>query len=1266
MSKLTHSFSGLAHSRYWVWGLAFSALLLCMALAAFHVYHQHQITLSSQHSTTDLATNNGDLSFYLALFVVFALLIIIFTMAWFFELSRATSGKTIAERETHFRELAETISEVFWLTDISKGKMLYISPGYERIWGRPCDSLYDNPAAWLEPIHPEDRPALMQALPDQARGNYQREYRIIRPDGNIRWIEDRAFPIRDANGKVYRIAGLATDITHRKQIEKRLRQQESQLRQAARIARLGSWSLDIRTNKVSMDDEVCKILELPPNSSMPLLKGLDMYPPRWRKVIVDAINRCLDAGVPYDEELQITTAGGRYLWIRTLGEAIRDQQGKIIRLEGSFQDITEQKHAATLLAQGGQRLQQLANALPIIIWSATSDGTIDYVNNRFSEYTGVEQTRITNQHEWLQVVHQDDRLLAGDAWQKAMQHNDLYLTEFRLRQANGDYRWHLARAVPVFNSQHEVVRWYGSAIDIHDTKTNEEKAQAIADRLTVTLESITDAFVTMDTDWNFTYINQEAEQILHRTRAELVGKSMWQEFPQTTASDFEYQYKKAMSTGEKTSFEAYYAPLGRWFSVNAYPSSEGLAVYFQDITSRRENEQQLRLMEACIAHMNDMVVITNAPQHDDAGLEILFVNPAFEKLMGYTLDEVINKPPPFLRDENAQQIELDKVRNALKNRQAIRAELTNSTKSGDQLQVEMDLVPIADDTGNHTHWIAVERNITERKRITELEQAHQLAELASKTKSNFLAAMSHEIRTPINGVIGMIDVLQQTQLRAYQTEMVDIIRDSAMSLLNIIEDILDFSKIEAGRLELESIPFSPTLTLKKVMQLMEPAAAHSNVKLTTHIDNCLPDIVCGDEQRLRQILLNLLSNAIKFSSKRKPQGAVNITARLVEKTVTDAEFEISVKDNGIGLSKESQARLFKPFVQADASTNRHFGGTGLGLSITHGLIKLMHGSVQLVSELDKGAEFTVRLRMPLETNTAITPPIKSAPAEPEQTVALLDKTVPILVVEDNTTNQKVIVYQLELLGYHTDIASNGAEALEKWRSANYSLILTDLHMPELDGYELVAKIRAEETLHNTHIPIIALTANALRGEAERCLALGMDDYLTKPITLSALALSLVKCLQAEARAIGNNNHEAEISNERNTIQINEKLIEKDKNDGEDMEDVINLKILSQLIGDEQPIINDFLRDFLQSAEKLAQKITAAYTQQNWTQLSAHAHTLKSSARTVGALTLGDICQAIENHAKQQALDSLAQELAHFTAEFEAVVQFLTQHLNTHE
>lgn len=1234
MSKPKQSSHSPAYLRYWIWGLSISAFAICTFLVALHTYQKQQGVLSSTSSATFITTNNYELMFYVTLGVALILLGIIFIMTWFFELSLLTTEKSHQDRETHFKELAETISEVFWLTDIDKGIMLYISPGYERIWGRSCELLYENPAAWLEPIHPDDKLSLIKALPEQALGHYRQEYRIIRPDGNIRWIEDRAFPIRDENGKVYRIAGLATDITHRKQIENRLQQQESQLRQAARIARLGSWSLDTRTNKISLDDEVCKILELPPNSSIPLLKLLDMYPARWRKVITEAINRCLEDCTPYDEELQITTAGGRYLWIRTLGEAIIDQQKKIVRLEGSFQDITEQKHTATLLAQGGQRLQQLANALPIIIWSATSDGAIDYVNNRFSEYTGINQAKIINQREWLQVIHKDDQLLAGNNWRRATQNNDLYLTEFRLRQADGNYRWHLARAVPVFNSQHEVVRWYGSAIDIHDTKTNEEKAQALADRLTVTLESITDAFVTMDTEWKFTYINQEAEQLLHRSRKELLGKTMWEEFPQTTNSEFEFQYKKAVTTAEKVSFEAYYAPLTRWFSVNAYPSSEGLAVYFQDITIRRENEQQLRLMETCIAHMNDMVIITNAASPEESGPQILFVNPAFEKIMGYTLNEVINKTPRLLRGKNTQHTELDKVRSALKNHHAVRAELTNSTKSGDQVYVEMDLVPITDNAGNYTHWVAVERNITERKRITELEQAHKLAELASQAKSDFLAAMSHEIRTPINGVIGMIDVLQQTQLRGYQSEMVDIIRDSAMSLLNIIEDILDFSKIEAGRLELEHLPFSPVNTFKKIVQLMDPVAINSNVILRTEINNNLPEVLRGDEQRLRQILLNLISNAIKFSSKRKPHGTVSITIGLIQKTEEEVELEIRVKDNGIGLNKEDQARLFKPFVQADASTNRHFGGTGLGLSITHGLIKLMHGSIHLISELDQGAEFIVRLRLLPENQGEINSlpfPISTHP-EQLQDLAFIEKNQTVLVVEDNSTNQKVIVYQLELLGYHIDVASNGMEALEKWRNNQYSLILTDLHMPELDGYELVKKIRAEETLQNSHIPIIALTANALRGEAERCVALGMDDYLTKPITLKALARSLTRCLQGKAGA---------------TLSV----------------ECVDINVLISLVGEDKHIINDFLTDFLQSATQLEQKIKTAYEQQDWPQLSANAHTLKSSARAIGAIILGKTCNLIETHAKTQEVASLTKEIQLFAIEFDEVKRFLINRLS---
>jgi PAS domain S-box-containing protein len=1229
-----------------MWLLAAGALLLCLFLTAFHM---HQEFYEKQLS------DNYRLSFYWSLGVVVAMLAIVFLMLWLTEVSRVDIDKSIAERESHFKQLAEAIGEVFWLADASKAKILYISPGYETIWGRSCESLYENAAAWLEPIHPDDRAALLKALPDQVRGSYCCEYRIIRPDGSVRWIEDRAFPIRDESGAVHRIAGLATDITHRKHIEQRLRQHENQLRQAARIARLGSWSWELRSNKIVMDSEVCKILELPPNTTMSLQKGLDMYPPRWRKVIAAAFDNCLEHGTAYDEELQIMTAGGRYLWVRTRGEAIRDDQGRIARLEGSFQDITEQKHTANLLAQGGQRLQQLANALPIIIWSATSDGIIDYVNDRFSEYTGVAPSQIGTQEDWLSVIHQDDQWLAGNAWQNATLQRSLYLTEFRLRDATGNYRWHLARAVPVFNAQHEIVRWYGSAIDIHDTKTNEEKAQALADRLTVTLESITDAFVTMDTEWRFTYINQEAEQILHRSRAELLGQTMWQAFPQTINSDFEFHYKKAVTTGEKASFEAYYAPLKKWFSVNAYPSSEGLAVYFQDITLRRENEQQLRLMEACIAHMNDMVIITNAPRNDTEWPEILFVNAAFEKVMGYKQADVLHKNPRFLRAQHSSQEQLDKVRQALKTWQPVRAELTNSTKSGESVQVEMDLVPIADDSGKYTHWVAVERNITERKRIVELEQAHQLAELASQAKSNFLAAMSHEIRTPINGVIGMVEVLQQTHLRAYQTEMVDIIRDSAMSLLNIIEDILDFSKIESGRLELDCAPFSLREMLKKVIQLMEPVAVNSNVLLNLTIDEQLPEFLWGDEQRLRQVMLNLISNAIKFSSKQKRHGNVQVEVRLLEQQSHEIKFEMAVKDNGIGLSKESMEHLFTPFMQADASTSRHFGGTGLGLSITHGLTQLMKGNIRVISELGQGAEFIVQLQLPKHQSHLAT--LKRDNNSIAVLPGALQNAAPILVVEDNTTNQKVIAYQLGLLGYSSDIAANGAEALDKWRTTDYSLILTDLHMPQMDGYEFVKALRAEEQVSGKHIPIVALTANALRGEAERCRELGMDDYLTKPITLNSLALSLMKHFPHSAGFVEADSNPAlplGVDPQDSVIQVTPEF--------QESASVIDINVLRNLVGDDEHTLKDFLNDFLLSAQQLTINIEQSYKDNSWQALAVSAHTLKSSARAVGALALGDLCERLEKAAKQQQREIIAQQIGVFTSEFARVSDYVERYL----
>lgn len=472
-------------------------------------------------------------------------------------------------------------------------------------------------------------------------------------------------------------------------------------------------------------------------------------------------------------------------------------------------------------------------------------------------------------------------------------------------------------------------------------------------------------------------------------------------------------------------------------------------------------------------------------------------NKTFETFFGLTEKQVIGKsdqeifPPELAAD-------LGQLENQLKDQLVtVEKELWVSLIDGSKALLDYRVNPLLDKAGQLTGMIGIARDTTERHNDKlALQQAKDDADAANVAKSMFLANMSHEIRTPLNGIIGMTDILMETGLSQEQIEFLQIIRLSGDNLLSIINDILDFSKIEAGKITLEKINFNLFEKIEETIKLLSFQAQKKGLYLNSSVNPEIPALINGDPLRTKQVLINLINNAIKFTS----SGGVNCEIDLFELSASKVKLLFRVADTGLGITQEGKAKLFKSFSQTDASVTRKFGGTGLGLTISKRLVELMNGEIGVDSEVGKGSTFWFTAEFGRSELTLSIPELNII--EP----ATSFRKLYILLAEDNPVNQRVAIYNLTKLGHKVDLAENGQEAIALGIANNYNILLMDIQMPVMDGIEATHAIRQWEKSNrqSRYLPIIALTADALKGNMENFLAEGMNGYLSKPFKMTDL------------------------------------------------------------------------------------------------------------------------------------------------------------------
>jgi len=477
------------------------------------------------------------------------------------------------------------------------GRFDYANPTFERMLGYSLAEL--RKLDFLSLTHPDDRERVLgrhEALLAGQIPSFVLEKRSTRRDGQVLWLRISVSLLPGPEGTPSRAVAVIEDITERKGAAARLQENERLLGIAGRMAQLGGWLVDLEAGLCHWSDEVCRIHEVSKGTVVTTEEGIRFYAPEWRPVIEAHFRRCAEEGVPYDLDLQIETAGGRRVWVRTIGEAIRDPDGVIRRVQGAFQDISRQKEAEEALVESRASFHQLAESMPIFVWSATPDGQIDYVTRDLMEYTG-EPLEAHLNGNWLEFIHPEDRERVRARWVQSLATASPYLVETRIRRRDGAQRWHLVQAQAVRGRDGSIRAWYGSSTDIHDLRLVEARADRLQERLGRTLESITDAFYLLDDEWRFVFMNGEGERLARSPRSELLGRPVWEVFPELVGSELEAHLREGVGQGVPVQALHHFEPYDVWVDVRAYPSSDGVAIYVQNVTSARIAELKLRAAE---------------------------------------------------------------------------------------------------------------------------------------------------------------------------------------------------------------------------------------------------------------------------------------------------------------------------------------------------------------------------------------------------------------------------------------------------------------------------------------------------------------------------------------------------------------------------------------------------------------------------------------------------------------------------------------------
>ncbi len=634
-------------------------------------------------------------------------------------------------------------------------------------------------------------------------------------------------------------------------------------------------------------------------------------------------------------------------------------------------------------------------------------------------------------------------------------------------------------------------------VALFELRLSSQQLSTEKNNLAEALESMSDGFISIDHNWIINYVNQELERIVSKSRHQLLGTNLLEIFfsndEQRKTINWS-EYHRTMFDRVPAHFEGYNSDLKIWVKVKVYPKKDGgLAIFFTDVSETRAAKIALRTVEAnfqAITEATPSIVWTATA---DGAVE--YANQKWYDYSGLSEKETLGRGFfAIIHPEDAEN-SLRKYTEVLQTLQPFEIEHRFRRAFDGQYRWFLTrALPSMDDTGKVIRWFGTDVDIHDQKSIeVELVEAKAQADHANQAKSSFLANMSHEIRTPLGAILGFTDLLKERELHPDDRQQyLDTISRNGKALTRIIDDILDLAKVESGKLEIEKIEFSLFDLMDEVTDIFRERTKAKGIYLRAHIEKNVPARIISDPTRLRQIFINIVGNAVKFTEK----GGVQIEVQVKNQNAKFAEFVIEVRDSGIGLTAEQRTHLFKPFVQADNSTSRKFGGTGLGLALSRRLAKALNGDITIENLLQQqGCTFRISFNADLAVPETAQPRVAETIFGKDVETNLKLRGIHILLADDSSDNQFLVSHMLSKHGAIVDTADNGLEAYRKAIKGGFDLVLMDIQMPVMDGYESTRNLREA----GFKKPIVALTAHAMAEERARTKAAGCSGHLTKPL-----------------------------------------------------------------------------------------------------------------------------------------------------------------------